>query len=167
MTFSRTTTRLGLSMLEMVASIVITGIIAVTVLPLVNGAVDAQSKAAAVRVETENMTFAMERMVRTLRDAPDRTTNGTVGITSASTSSIALSDGRQFSFASGEITMRSGGTSAILCRNVTALEFTLLGEDGITSTSGTLDRTRRINIRLVGPNTDLRSSVFVRVGFTQ
>jgi type II secretory pathway pseudopilin PulG len=110
-------------MLEMVASIVITGIIAVTVLPLINGAVDAQSKAAAVRVETENLAFAMERMVRTLRDAPEGTTNGTVGITSASTSSIALSDGRQFSLGSGEVTMRAGGTSATLCRGVTALEF--------------------------------------------
>jgi type II secretory pathway pseudopilin PulG len=154
-------------MLEMVASIVVTGIIAVTVLPLINGAVDAQSKAAAVRVETENLAFAMERMVRTLRDAPDGATNGTVGITSATASSIALSDGRQFSFAAGEITMRSGGTSATLCRGVTTLEFTLLGEDGITSTSSTLDRTRRINIRLVGATTELRSSVFIRVGFTQ
>ena len=160
------TSRAGISMLEMVASIVITSVIAVTVLPLVNGAVDAQSKAASIRLETENLTYAMERMVRTLRDAPPGASAGTVGITSATATSIALSDGRQFSLTSGELTMRSSGTSAVLCRGVTALELSLVGEDGMTSTSGSLDRTRRVHIRLAGATTEIRSSAFIRVGLT-
>jgi type II secretory pathway pseudopilin PulG len=158
--------RSGVSMLEMVASIVVTSIIAVTVLPLVNGAVDAQSKASAIRLETEGLAFATERMIRAFRDAPAGSTPGTVGITSATASAITLSDGRSFSLSMTDLMMRQGGVTSVLCRNVTALEFTYLGEDGITSTSGNLDLTRRINIRIAGQSTELRSSAFIRLGLT-
>lgn len=158
--------RRGISMLEMVASIVVTGIIAVTVLPLVNGAVDAHSKAAAIREETEGLAFAMERIIRVLRDTPAGTSTGTVGITTATGSSITLSDGRSFTLSMTDLVMRQGGVSSVLCRNVTTLEFTYLGENGMTSTSGSPDLTRRINVRIVGRNTELRSSAFIRVGLT-
>lgn len=156
----------GTTLLEMVASIVITSIIAVTVMPMINGAVDAHSQASSIRRETESISFAMERIVRTLRDAPAGSTTGTVGFSAATSSSFTLSDGRSFSLASGEITMRQGGTNATLCRNVTVLDFTYLGENGITSTSGSLAQTRRVNIRIVGSSVELRSSAFIRVGMT-
>ena len=153
----------GITLLEMICAITVLSVIAVTVLPVINGAAENQYSAISMRRQAESAGFAMDRVVRVLRDVPLAAGAKKANITAGSATGITLSDGRAFSLSGTDLYYNDGTTNAVLCRNVTTFAITYLGDDGVTSTLSDLMNTHRFNVQIVVGDIDLRGSAYARV----
>lgn len=157
--------RRGMTLVEVVCAVVVIGVIAAVVMPIIAGATDAYASASSTRAAVESVAFALERSARLLRDAPPGAAEGQVGIASAGAAAITFTDGRGLELDGTTLLLRTGPSdTAPLCRGVTAFELTYLASDGVTSVQGTPALTQRLNIRLAAAGAELRTSVFPRVG---
>lgn len=155
----------AMTLVEVVCAIVVIGVVAAVVLPVIGGATDAYAGASATRSAVESVAYAVERAARLLRDAPPGASEGTLGIAAATPTSVVLSDGRGLELDGATLLLRAGpADTSPLCRGVTVFELTYLSRDGVTSAAGTPSATHRINIRLAAAGAELRTSVFPRVG---
>ncbi len=155
----------AMTLVEVVCAIVVIGVVAAVVLPVIGGATDAYASASATRGAVESVAYALERGTRLLRDAPPGAAEGTLGIAVATPTSVVFSDGRGLELDGETLLLRSGPSdTAPLCRSVTAFELTFLARDGVTSVAGSPAMTHRVNIRLAAAGAELRTSAFPRVG---
>lgn len=155
------------TLIETIAVILIVGLLAGVVGPLMVGAADAYAGARDDRRATEDASFALDRIVRILREAPEADTPGTPAFTKTTSSGFAFADGTQIILSDTDLMMQIGaGAFAPLCRDVTDFELTYLRADGLPlDTPGGDDAsdTRRVMIRLVADGQDLRTCVFLRL----
>lgn len=157
--------RRGMTMVEVICAIVVIGIVAAVVLPVIAGATDAYAGATASRDAMESVAYGLDRSVRLLRDAPPGATAGTVGIASAGVSAVTFSDGRGLELDGSTLLLVTGpNDKAPLCRKVTLFTLDYIGRDGVTSVIAAPGQTHRINIRLAAAGADLATSAFPRVG---
>jgi prepilin-type N-terminal cleavage/methylation domain-containing protein len=158
------TRRRGFTLLEVTVTVVILGIISASVVPIVFTAGDAYANAANTRRTAEKTAYAMERVIRALRDTPAGATRGTVAISTAATSQIRFTSGKGIELTGMTLYERAtDGTLSPLCDQVTDFTLAYLGSDGVTSTIGTPANTQRYNIRMVCNGFELRSSALARV----
>ncbi len=154
--------RAAFTLVEVVVSVVVLGVVAAVTLPVVGGVTNAFSAAVSVRERTERVAFALDRCVRLLREAPAGSDASTVGITTASSSQVLLSDGRGLEVSGGVLLLRTGSSTAPLCRNVTAFTISYLGTDGVTSTLAAPGGTHCFRIVLVADGVTLAGAAFPR-----
>ncbi len=148
-------------MVETVISLVVIGVIAAVSMPLISSAADNAAVARRVRRSADGATFAMERVVRLLRDCPGSST--TLGITAATASSVTFSNGKRVYLSGTNLMLvESPGNEAILAADVSSFVIQYLADDGKTSTLATPTSTARFMVTMVKDQIELRSSAFAR-----
>jgi prepilin-type N-terminal cleavage/methylation domain-containing protein len=156
--------RRGFTLVEVTMTVLILGIISASVVPIVFTAGDAYANASNVRRTAEKTAYAMERIVRTLRDTPAGTARGTVDITTANPSQVRFGSGKGIELTGTTLYERAtDGTLSPLCDQVTTFTLQYLGNDGVTSTSASPSATQRFNITIVCNGFELRTSALARV----
>lgn len=152
----------GLTLIEMITTIVILAIAGGAVLPVLNSMADTYGASTRLANDVEGAVFAMERVVRTLREVPEGVQSGQVAIATVEKSSILLVDGSGFELDGSSLVMRENGQRAVLCTGVTALEFHTYASDGVTGTESAPATTAIVRVRLMVGEFDLRSTVLIR-----
>ncbi|MCG3123145.1 MAG: hypothetical protein GIKADHBN_01554 [Phycisphaerales bacterium] len=157
--------RPGFSLIEALVAVMVLAIVAAVIAPVVSSASEVYIATATTRRATERAGFAVERLVRFIRQVPPGATAGTVSISAATSSSVVLENGSGFALAGQQIVLTDAtGATGVLCDDVEQFEVQLLAEDGVTSTIGTPGLTRRVNITLRAANMTIVSSAFIRAG---
>lgn len=150
------------TLVEVMVSVVVLGVIAAVTLPVVSGVTNSYAAAADVREKTERVAFAMDRCLRLLRECPAGADASAVSITSASPSAVVLGDGRGLQLSGTDLLLLSGSSTSPLCRNVTAFVITYRGTDGTTSTQGTPGSTHCFDVSITADGVTLSGSAFPR-----
>jgi type II secretory pathway pseudopilin PulG len=159
--------RRAFTLVEATATIIIIASISAVIVPVIFSAGDAYANSASVRRTAEKGAYAMERVVRLLRDTPAGAARGTVDITIANTSQVRFGDGRGVELTGTTLNLRdTSGTLSTLCDNVTTFTIAYLGNDGTTDTSAAPTTSQRFNITIVTGGFELRSSAMARVRAT-
>jgi len=160
----RSERRPAFTLVEMLISIVVMSLVGAVTLPITMSATDAFVESAKARRTAEDAAFALERMVRLLRDIPAGAVSGEVGIAAATTDSIRFSDGRGIELSGADLLERSAdGTTALLCENVRGFAVTLRTEDGTTSAAAAPATAQRIELSLTVDAFKLNAVVLPRV----
>lgn len=163
----RTTHRRGVSLVELMVTVTVLGIIGASTLPVILGVSQSYAESTRSRAAIERNAFAIDRVTRWVREIPEGATAGTVAIASADASSIRLTDGRQIDLAGGQlIEIDPTGSSSVLIENVTEFTLSLRGEDGVTDTMGTTTQTQRIGFTLTSDGATLSAIAFIRARMT-
>ncbi|MEM9065660.1 MAG: hypothetical protein AAGB51_09250 [Planctomycetota bacterium] len=155
--------RRGATFIELTVTISVLAVIGASLAPVVNAAVDAFASARDAGDAADEASFALDRIVRMLREAPEGATTGTAGVSVAGSDRVALSDGSEIELVGTTLEITEGGQTAILAEDVSVFELSFLGDDGITDTSATPEDTHTIQIRLVVAGLDLRGIAMPRV----
>lgn len=158
--------RAGLTLVEMMASIVVIGIVCSLVMPVILGASDTYIATINARNGMEAVAFAMDRSVRLLRETPVGSAANTVGISIAQPGQLRFTDGRGLELdVNGNLLLRdAAGVTYPLLDQVTTFQIDYLGADSTTSTSGTPANTQRFRVKIVSRGIELRAAAFARVG---
>ena len=158
----------GFSLVEVVMTITVLAVVAGVTFPVMNAAGDVYSAASDARDASDSCAFAIDRVVRLVRECPSGESAGEVGIATASAGEIAFTDGRSVRLDGDTLVYEDGeGLSSPLCRGVEAFELTYLGDDGETDTSSSAEQTRRVGVMLRASGFELRSAAFIRIGMVQ
>ena len=155
--------RAGLTLLELIASITIMSVIAVSVFPVIASSADAYASATQTRTRTERVAFALDRCIRLLREASGSDPVGSLDITTAAADRVVFADGRGIALSAGSLVyLESGQPDAPLCRDVSAFQISFIGADGVTDTIATPEDTQRFNISITADGLTLTGSAFAR-----
>lgn len=155
--------RRAFTLVELTVTVVVMGVIAAMLIPVIHGAADAYGSSVSTRQTSERVAYAMERTLRLLRDVPLGAVAGTVGIPSASSDQVTFSDGRRLRLDSGTLLYTDSGVESPLCRRVETFRIDYLGEDGVSSTLSTPANTQRFNVTISSDGFELRGAAFARV----
>jgi len=154
----------GATLVEMIVSITVLAVVASVALPVIHGATDAYAGASTARRTSERAAYAMERIIRLLRDTPAGTLPGEVGIRAASAESVTLTDGRGVALDQGRLLQTdAAGEVGVLCEDVDRFEIAFVGDDGVTDVLTDPRSSQRFHIVLVVGGFELRTCVFPRV----
>jgi hypothetical protein len=157
-----------MTLLEMTAAVTVLAVIAGALTPVIHAAADVYARSVSTRTAAENTAFAMERVVRMLRDTPSGDAPGSLGLSSAAPEAITFSDGRSLALAGSDLLMSNeDGQTAPLCRHVETFQITYLADDGSTSVAGAPASTHRYLVVLKSAGVELRACVFPRVRMIQ
>ena len=160
--------RRGHTLVEMVMAILVLSIIAAATAPIANGVADGYAASSSARVATERAAYAIDRVVRLLRETPEGATAGEPDITRAEVDAVEFGDGRGLALVAGDLELTSAsGVAAVLCRDVDEFRIEYLGDDGLTDTSSSPQDTRRYIVRLATGGLELRSSAYVRIAMVE
>jgi len=154
--------RPAFSLVEVLVSIVVLGVIAAVLLPLIGSVAGAYAAAADVRERTERVAFALDRCVRLLRETPAGADASTVAVAGAAADHVLFSDGRGLEVSGGVLLLRSGSGTAPLCRGVTSFQITFLASDGVTSTLAAPQGTHCFRVALTADGVTLVGAAFPR-----
>ncbi len=161
-------TRRGLTLLEVTLSMVIIAVIAAIVVPVTASLGDAYASAADTREAAEDAAYALDRVVRLLREAPESGVPGQIGFARVESSAVEFTDNRAVELIDTDLVLTdASGVQGILCRQVAAFEIGYLAADGATETAATPEETRRFTVRLVARGVELRGAAFARVTIVQ
>ncbi|MCB9847840.1 MAG: type II secretion system protein [Phycisphaeraceae bacterium] len=161
----RTTVHRAFTLIELIASMVVLGVIASVSAPLIANASDAFVKAADSRDVAENLSHAMDRCVHLLRSAPaTEAGSGLPDIVVAGSDDIEFADGSELQLVGSTLLLTpAGGAPATLCAGVTGFGLTYLGEDGATDSAAAPQSTQRIVVHIASGDQELRCVVFLRL----
>lgn len=160
--------RHAFTLIETIAVIVVVGVLAGVIVPVVAQSTTTFADMSEQRDRTEATSLALERIVRAFREAPDKTASaGVPDINTATSSRLKFTDGTEVRLSGTTLWFNEPGqTESPLCQNVSAFELTYLGADGLSlniSVSANWDLVQRINVRLACTGgAELRTSVFLR-----
>jgi len=160
--------RNAFTLLELMAAVLVMGIISVVIVPVLTTASESYTTTRSVRTSTEQAAFALDRVARIIRQAPIGADDMGIGIVTAAVSSIEFSDGTGFELNNGALEMLVPGESnAKLCPNVDDLTIQYLADDGVTNTIATPTSTHRICVTITSGDLRLCVIVHPRVWFGQ
>ncbi len=161
-------TRRGMTLLEAMLTIVIVSIIAAIVTPIVASATENYAAAANTRQDVEQAAFAMERIVRVLREIPlDEANPELLGISSLTSDSITLDDNRELRLVGERLVLTDRtGLSGDLCDRMTVFTVELFSTDGLTAVTADDPAAHVLQVTLVMAGLDLRTRVMPRVRMT-
>jgi prepilin-type N-terminal cleavage/methylation domain-containing protein len=154
----------GFTLIELITAVTVLGVIAAVLLPIINGAADSYTAASELRTGSEQVGYAMDRCLQTLRETPAGATHGTVDIATATATKITFGDGHGIEFADGVLWLRdSASSTSPLCRNVTDFTIYYVGSDGTTNTMSAPANTHRYYVKVTAANMTLYGGAFPRV----
>lgn len=155
--------RRAFTLVELMGSLVIVGAVAGVCAPVIMAVSEAFTRASEQREALERASFAIERVVRALRDAPGAPGGG-AGIVAASGTGVTLLDGAVIELVGTTLRMSASGGAqpSPLCQDVSALSLVYLGADGATDTRTSPGATRRVEVTLTVNGAALRGAVFLR-----
>ncbi len=153
------------TLIELIASMVIIGVVAVAAAPLIGAASDNFVKSSDNRDASERLSHAMNRIVRLLRAAPPTAPgSGQPDITVATTTNIEFADGSELQLLNTTLWLTpAGGAASPLCTDVTAFQIMYFAEDSNTKSMGAPATTQRFQITLASGGQELRSAAFIRI----
>lgn len=160
--------RRAFTLIETIAVIVVAGVLAGVVVPVVASSTGAFADMSEARDRTEAASLAMERIVRALREAGDRAdVAGVPDITLASAGRVQFGDGTEIRLTGTTLWYAEpGAAEAPLCQHVAAFELVYLGHDGLEldpAVAANLLLVERLHVRLACSGAaELRTSVFLR-----
>lgn len=150
------------TLIEMIATVTILGIMGAAVLPIVESAGLLYAESARAARSVERASFAIDRVCRFLRETPLNDSADALAIATIAPEQISLESGDGLAFERGQLLITVDGRTATLCADVDAFELAAMGADGVTRTEGTPDQTRTIQVRLVVDGMEARTEVFLR-----
>jgi len=153
------------TLVELIASMVVLGVVASVSAPLIANASDAFVTSSDHRDVAESLSHAMDRCVRLLRAAPATAPgSGQPDIAVAASDNIELADGSELELVGTTLLLTpAGGAPATLCTGVTAFDLAYRSEDGTTNTLAAPENTQRIEIHIEAGGQSLRCVVFLRI----
>ncbi len=156
--------RAGFTLIEGVLSIVIIGIIAALTIPVVNGAADNYANASSTRRSVENVSYAMERVVRFIREVPEGATANTLGITSGLDTELVLTNGTSVRSDGSKVylTTDAADGEGVLLSDIETFQLRYLGEDGTTDRAADPTTAQRIEITIKAQGIELRCTAMPR-----
>ncbi|MCL4219888.1 MAG: prepilin-type N-terminal cleavage/methylation domain-containing protein [Phycisphaerales bacterium] len=159
--------RRGFTLLEATVTTMVLSVVAVAVLPVMNGATEAFSAASQTERMVDETSYALDRVLRVLREAPAGTDAGTIGVISLTATMVVFSDGTGCRLQGNALELRSGGGEwSELCSDVEGFELRALNADG-AETSAAPAQVQRFEVRLMRGEFELRSVVFCRARYGQ
>lgn len=150
------------TLIEMIATVTILGIIGAAVLPVVESAGMLYAESARAARSVERASFAMDRACRFLRETPLNENADGLAIAGITPEQVSLESGDGLTLEHGQLLITIDGRTATLCADVDDFELAALGADGVTRTEGTPAHTRTIQVRLVVDGLEARTEVFLR-----
>ncbi len=155
------------TLVELIGVMVVLSVLAAVAGPLLTSGADAYHRAAAQREALERASFAMDRTLGLLRDAPDSPSgSGVPAFTSAEPRRFAFADGRRVEWKGGSLWATipgQPGGEAPLCAAVEGFSLRYLGADGVTDTSASPGQSTRVEVTITTGGVTLRSAAFLRV----
>lgn len=144
----------GFSLLEIVLSIVLLGILGVAGTHMIVGSFFTTQVIGNEHLANSMARYAMERMVRDVREISYNTSSDVVGITSMSASQLSFtksgpgstSTSVGFAYANPTLTMTVAGTSATLATAITGFGFSYLDANGLDTAIPNAVRSVRITL---------------------
>ncbi|MEM7623358.1 MAG: hypothetical protein AAF235_09155 [Planctomycetota bacterium] len=154
--------RRGLSLIETVLAITVISVCLGAIAPVLSSSSDGFVTASRYRDEAETGVFAIERMVRLLRESPVDA-GGQVTISVATPTRVQFTDGRGFRLSEGTLLMRdASGGEFVLADGVQSMTIGYLARDGVTSTASTPALTQRFTVLLRCGDVELGSVAWAR-----
>jgi len=163
-----TLSRRGVTLIEVVTAVVVLGIIGASSLPVIIGVSETYAQSTRNRASFERAAYAMDRIVRFIREIPSGPAQGTVAITSAGTNTLRLTNTSAIQLNGTDLLLvTASGQSAVLVRNVDNLQFTYLSNTGVTSSASLPATTQRINVSLTVEGVELNVTALIRSRLTE
>jgi prepilin-type N-terminal cleavage/methylation domain-containing protein len=155
------------SLLEVMVSIMILAAVAAILSPVVSSVGDVFIQTMRTRQTSERVGFALERLVRFVREIEPAAAGPSVGIAVAQPDRLVLADASGIALAGSELILTNkDGQSAILSTDVEHFELAYIGADGVTQTDAVPGQTRTIRITIRADGHELRAVAFIRSGAT-
>ena len=149
MTQATCPSRRAFTLLELLLTVLILGVISAVLLPVISSASEHYTTTREIRNRTEHVAQALDRIARIVRQAPIGASDSGLGVNDASVTSIAFSDGTGFLLNGKRIEMRvPGAPNALLCEDVDDLVIGYLASDGRTSTLADPTSTHRMVVTI-------------------
>lgn len=141
--------RRGLTLVELVVSVAVLGVIGAATLPVIHAAADGYASAVRARRVCERASMAIDQCVRLIRDLPADAQTGVLEIAEASSTRLVFVDGRGLDFSGGDLSLVEGpGESSTIANALDAFAITCLASDGVTDAADDLEQTQRVRITL-------------------
>lgn len=148
-------------------AVMILGAVAVLVSPVVSSASDVFVQTMKLRQTSERVGFALERIVRMVREIEPRQAGSEVAISLAEHERLELAGGESLALVGDELRFTDAdGQASPLCTNVEHFLLEYIGSDGRTDSSPVPGLTRTIRITLRASGCELRAIAFIRSGAT-
>jgi hypothetical protein len=158
-----------MTLLEVMVSVVLLSIAGAAVLPVMDAAARLYAESAGTRGETGRLRYAMDRIVRVLREAPAGATPGSIGLSRLYASAVEFEDGAGLALEDGVLRIRHPDLGeGVLLTGVVAFSIVALDEDGARELrDGDAARADRFRVTLATGRAELRTAVFPRVRMTR
>lgn len=157
--------RTAFTLVEAVATIVVLSVIAAVTLPVISASTDSYTSASNASRVVDEVSYAIDRVVRLLRETPLGELPETLDIASHSSSSIRFGDGRGVELVNNSLRLiLVDGTTAPICGDVQEFEIRYFSSDG-TDASADPTQTQRFELRLRAGGLEVRSVAFARARF--
>ena len=156
----------GFTLVELTMSIVVLGIIAVGMLPIMAGSLSSYAAASTAEGASRDAGYAVEQLVRQIRELPAGEEPGEVGLVEVSASRLEATNGLVIERIGTELWLtRPGVDAGLLCEGVEEFTLTAFAPDGRTAPES-VSGTHRVRIELSVRGFDLVTDVFVRARMT-
>ncbi len=139
------------TLLEVTVSITVLAIVAAVLAPTISGLADTYATTQRVGRSTEAAAFAMDRVIRAIREAPESATPGELAIAEAGEGVIRMSDGWEVRLQGGELLeIAPGGDASVLCSQVERFVVIPLAGDGASAATPAAAHTLRVGLTAGG-----------------
>lgn len=152
-----------MTLLEAAVAVTVLGIIAASVLPVINGATDVYAATRDAREASGIAGYAAERISRIVREAPAGVSVGTVGFSTTSSSEMTTTAGDGVRFDGTTLEINVNGSWRRLATGVDTFELSYFGADGTSDASGSPTTIRSVRYRIVVGGFELRGVAAPRI----
>ena len=162
------TSRRGVTLLELMASIVVMSIIASVIMPVIMSATDAYASARLLRSSTESLAYASDQLQRAVRKAPSGADGTQIGISTGTATRVLFLDGTGFELSGSDLNLLvPGGDPVPVCRDVGQFSIRYIGADGSTNVIADPSTAHRIGFTITKDGSMISALAFPRVWIGQ
>lgn len=159
------TCRRAFTLIEAVITTTVLGVLGAVTLPLISASTDLYAASSSVVRVVDDLSFALDRIVNILREAPPGIAEGTIDVDTISDSSIAFADGTGCRLeGSTLVLLYADGSEGVVANGVDSFVIRPLAADG-SSSMGAASTTQRFEIALSVGGLELRSIAFCRARY--